>query len=416
MNPADYVECFSAATATFSTVGPATSFNDQVLAVTTGDLIPILEAAIQQRMQREIAPQLRTVYSTAAWGQTAGNPVYPFATPFSNPGSGNSYQGEDGRYQGLLPFNCSAAGCASDSRYSPTFVNWTNIGGGPSISVTGPGLVSESGSCNLTGNQVQCTGSYVAVGTVTFTISIRVINVAMALRQLDPSGVTLTTGSLSSLGSCSSPGTVTGISGRFRSDGAADMTMQAQASGLLGPPPGLLPLSVTYCMTAPLGMFADHPLLDRNDPTTGWFVRNEWYRLAWYAAAPMNTVDNLTGSPPVPIGCVNNPPPGTQNCLRFNGTPNIRALLVLAGRSLSNPAGRPNGNLGDYLEHANCNKNLVPPFVCNPGPNQAFEQRAMRTDKVEVSAPPFYAPFNDRVILVDWIAPAPTFPIATLLP
>ncbi|HJY76569.1 MAG TPA: hypothetical protein VKE95_08050, partial [Burkholderiales bacterium] len=301
MNPADYVECFNAATPAFSTVGPATSFNDQVLAVTTADLIPELEAAIQQRMQREIAPALRTVYASAAWGQAAANPVYPFAAQFDlpDPGSGNTYQANDGRYQGLLPFNCSKAGCASDSRFSPTFVNWTTSGGGPSISVTGPGLVSGGGSCTLTGNQINCTGSYAAVGTVTFTITIRAINVAMALRRLDPSGVTLTTGSLLSLGTCSSPGTVTSITGSFRSDGGADMTMKAQASGLLGPPPGLLPLSVTYCMTAQLGMFADDPLLDPSDPTTGWFVRNEWYRLVWYAAAPKNTVDNLSGGVPV---------------------------------------------------------------------------------------------------------------------
>ena len=423
INAADYVECFNAATPAFSTVGPAASFNDQVLAVTTADLIPELEAAIQQRMQREIAPVLRTVYSSAAWGQTAANPVYPFAAQFDNPdpGSGNSYQANDGRYQGLLPFNCSAAGCASDSRFSPTFVNWTTSGGGPSISVTGPGLVSGGGSCTLTGNQINCTGSYVAVGTVTFTVTVRATNVAMALRRLDPSGLTLTTGSLLSLGTCSSPGTVTSISGSFRSDGGADMTMRAQASGLVGPPPGLLPLSVSFCMTAQLAMFADHPLLDSSDPTTGWFVRNEWYRLVWYGVAPMNTVDNLTGSPPVPVGCANNPPT-TTNCLRINGTRNIRALLVLAGRSLSNPAGRPNNNLMDYLEHANCNRTFVfPSFVCTPGPS--FEQRGMRTDKV-VSCPacappnntPFYAPFNDRIVLVDWVAPTPTFPVSALLP
>jgi len=417
IDAADYIECFSAATPAFSTVGPTTSFNDQVLTVTTADLIPPLEAAIQQRMQSEIAPVLRTVYSSAAWGQTAANPVYPFAAQFDNPdpGPGNSYQANDGRYQGLLPFNCSKAGCASDSRYSPTFVNWTS-GGGPSISVTGPGLVAGGGSCSLTGNQVQCTGTYIGLGTVTFTITVRAVNVAMALRQLDSTGVTLTTGSLLSLGTCSSPGTVTGVSGTFRSDGGADMTMRAQAPGLIT---GGLP--ITFCMTAQLGVFADHPLLDRNDPTTGWFVRNEWYRLVWYAAASRNTVDNLSGG--TPLGCIPGPytppPPATASqCLGFNGTQNIRTLLVLAGRSLSNPAGRPNGDLTDYLEHHNCGTVLG---VCNPG--TTFEQRAMRTDKVTLCpacTPPnnrsFYAPFNDRIVLVDWVAPTPTFPISVLGP
>jgi hypothetical protein len=422
IDPADYIECFNAATPAFSTVGPAASFNDQALAVTTADLIPPLEAAIQQRMQREIAPALRTVYASAAWGQTAGNPVYPFAARFDNPdpGSGNAYQGEDGRYQGLMPFNCSAAGCASDSRYAPTFVNWSGGGGSPSMSVAGS--LAWGGGCNIVGNQVQCTGTYVAVGTATFTVTVRATNVAMALRRLDPSGVTLLTGSLLSLGTCSVNGTVNGISAAFLNDGSgsATLTIQAQAPGLLGPPPVLLPLTVQFCITVQLGALADHSLLDPNSTgagSTGWFVRNEWYRLVWYAAAPMNTADNLNAGS-VPTGCVNNPPI-TQNCLRFNGTRTIRALLLLAGRSLSNPANRPNNNLRDYLEGVNCNKTFVfPSFVCNPGPNQAFEQRAMRMDKVEVSPPgsPFYAPFNDRLVLVDWIAPAPTFPIATLLP
>ena len=415
INAADYVECFDAAAPAFSTAGPATSFNDQVLAVTTADLMPALEGAIQQRMQREIAPVLRTVYASAAWGQTAANPVYPFAALFNNPdpGSTNSYQANDGRYQGLLPFNCSAAGCASDSRYSPTFVNWTTSGGGPSISVTGPGLVAGGGSCSLTANQVQCTGTYAAIGTVTFTITVRATNVAMALRQLDPSGVTLTTGSLLSLGTCSSPGTVTSISGSFRSDGAADMTMKAQAPGLIGGPL-LLPLTVNYCMTAQLGMLADHPLLDATSTgagSTGWFARNEWYRLVWYAVAPKNTVDNLAGG--VPVGCVNpSPPPPAPDCLGINGSQNIRALLVLAGRSLSNPAGRPNGTIADYLEHGNCDFNVVT-GLCNPG--ALFEQRLIRSNKV-VTSIPVKMPFNDRVVLVDWIPPTPTFPISATLP
>jgi hypothetical protein len=403
INPADYVECFNAATPAFSTVGPATSFNDQVLAVTTADLIPELEAAIQQRMQREIAPALRSVYASAAWGQTAANPVYPFAALFNNPdpGSGNSYQANDGRYQGLLPFNCSAAGCASDARYSPTFVNWTTSGGGPTISVTGALL--SGGSCTLTGNQVQCNGTYVAVGTATFTITARANNVAMALRQLDPSAVTLLTGSLLSLGTCSSPGTVTGVTAAFQNDGSADLSIKAQAPGLVGGPL-LLPLTVSYCMTAQLGVIKDHPLLDATSTgagSTGWFVRNEWYRLVYYAVAQENTPDDLPYG--AGFGC------DSSSCLRFNdfGTRNIRALLVLAGRSLSTPAGRPNGTLSDYLEFQNCDFNGT---SCDP--QTLFEQRPIRSSNASV--PAINAPWNDRVVLVDWITPAPTFPLAVL--
>lgn len=414
INPADYIECFNAATPAFSTVGPAASFNDQVLAVTTADLIPQLEAAIQQRMQREIAPALRTVYSSAAWGQTAANPVYPFAARFNNPDPGptSSYAGEDGRYQGLLPFSCSAPGCAADSRLAPTFVNWSGGGGSPSLS--GGALLGGS-SCNIAGNVAQCTGTFIGVGTMTFNMTVRANNVAMALRQLDaatPGNVTLTYGLLS----CTSTGTVTGVSAAFQNDGSAVLTIQGQAPGLVGLPPLSLPLTTNICMTAKLDVIKDHSLLDPNSTgagSTGWFVRNEWYRLVWYAVAPKNTVDNLTGGG-VPVGCVNpSPPPPAPDCLGFNvgsgGNQNIRALLVLAGRSLSNPAGRPNATLSDYLEFGNCDPNFL--GVCNPG--TLFEQRWIRPTK----PPPLTgikAPVNDRVVLVDWIAPAPGFPIAVI--
>jgi len=406
INPADYIECFNAATPAFSTVGPATSFNDQVLAVTTDDLIPSLEAAIQDRMQREIAPKLKDVYSGAEWGQTASNPVFPFAARFDNPHPGaDTYQGEDGRYQGLLPFTSSDPACGTDPRCSTTFVNYA----APTITISGGSFVGPP-DCRLTGNTASCEGLFVALGAATFNMTVRANNVAMTLRKLAPASATIERGLLPPSIGYLPPQPAT-RSAAFNSNGWVDFTYQGSAVGILSP-------ALAYRLTADLtDMLTDHALLDRNDPTTGWFVRNEWYRLVWYAVAPMNTVDHLTGSPPVPVGCVNILPFGTQNCLRFNGTRNIRTLLVLAGRSLINPAGRPNGDLRDYLEHANCNKNFkFPVFVCNPGPNQAFEQRAMRTDPVEASAPPFYTPFNDRIVLVDWIAPTPTFPIATLLP
>src|SRR5262249_17295572 len=147
----------------------------------------------------------------------------------------------------------------------------------------------------------------------------------------------------------------------------------------------------------------------------------EWYRLVWYAAAPKKTVDNLSGG--VPVGWVNpSPPPPAPGCLGINGTPNIRALMGLFGRSLRNPANPPNGDPLGYPGHANCDRTLVGGvFKCVPG--ATFEQRSMRTDKIVLSpsfAPPnnapFYAPFNDRIVLVDWIAPTPTFPVSTLLP
>ncbi len=134
-------------------------------------------------------------------------------------------------------------------------------------------------------------------------------------------------------------------------------------------------------------VIGDHALLNAVDPPnqtppgpcpvtgcTGWFVRNEWYRLLYYAPAPGHTATLL----PTP-SCTSG---GT--CLSVtNVTPanKQRAILILAGRSLTNPAGRPNGNLADYLEFGNADLNA------------AFEQR--RVSRATG------APFNDRVVVLD---------------
>jgi hypothetical protein len=137
-------------------------------------------------------------------------------------------------------------------------------------------------------------------------------------------------------------------------------------------------------------VIGDHCLLSTTTscpgPSTTWFARNEWYRSIYYAVAQDNTANVL----PSIGGC------SSTNCLRVNdpATRNIRALLVLAGRSLSNPAGRPNGTLTDYVENQNADLGTL------------YEQRVARVSKVAISTP-FYAPWNDRVILVNWDPASP---------
>ena len=95
----NYLECENAsspADATFATKGPSGSFNDQLVPITVGDLMPAIEAAIAQRIEREIVPALNTVFKPADWGFAGSNPIYPWAAPFANPGPGagtSNYQG-----------------------------------------------------------------------------------------------------------------------------------------------------------------------------------------------------------------------------------------------------------------------------------------------------------------------------------
>jgi hypothetical protein len=140
-------------------------------------------------------------------------------------------------------------------------------------------------------------------------------------------------------------------------------------------------------ISVPIGVLADHPLLDANDATTGWFVRNEWHKLVYYAAAAQSTPVALPNH-----GC------DSTNCLRVNellscggGAEwcNIRVLLVLGGASLSN-ASRPNGNVADYFESQNSDGGT------------SYEQRPIRRTTNVINA---NAPWNDRVIFVDWLPP-----------
>jgi hypothetical protein len=93
----------------------------------------------------------------------------------------------------------------------------------------------------------------------------------------------------------------------------------------------------------------DHALLDTADATTGWFARNEWFRVAYYAVAQGYTTATL------PTTCTT----GTNCLFVANVTPAgaQRAILILAGRSLNGNA-RPSAALADYLEFGNRTANF----------------------------------------------------------
>jgi len=124
-------------------------------------------------------------------------------------------------------------------------------------------------------------------------------------------------------------------------------------------------------VSVPIGVLADHALLDPQAAGTGWFLRNEWHRLSYYALAPghaaATAAPRTCGAPP-------------RECLSLrapDATARGRALLILAGRGLAG-ASRPGTKIADYLDgDENRNGDLV------------FEQR--RID----------AQFNDRILLVD---------------
>jgi len=129
-------------------------------------------------------------------------------------------------------------------------------------------------------------------------------------------------------------------------------------------------------ISMPITLLADHPVLNSTDPVTGWFMRNEWYRVLYYAAAQTTTPAALPAAPACTAG---------TNCVTVsNLTPanNKRAILILTGRSINGTA-RPSGTLADYLEFGNAAGN--------------FERQPVST-AVDAAVK---KPFNDRIVVVD---------------
>jgi hypothetical protein len=369
-NPRDFLECHGTQAFRSGVVDNAANpvFNDQIVAIGAADLMPALEAAIAKRIERDVVPELRQVYATPAWGLSAEHAVYPFAAPFGDPGT-SSFRGAEGALQGLLPFN-ETQGC-SGQRCLPELVGYAAT---PTSAeeVFGFGQL-DSQSCVWESADVRrCEGVYRESEAepwrpVRIEMSATFTNVAMGLRTLDPAKLEVAARSEVLFGPWQ-PLPVTYSA--TMNDGAA-----------AGKPAGSV--TVTFGATLPntaamawgsraqfriridRGVIGDHPLLDPAAPATGWFVRNEWYRLLYYALSPGHSASAA-------------PPRACSTCLHVaNRAPasGQRAILILAGRSLQGSE-RPNGRLADFLEGSNADLDLD------------FEQR------------PVNSSFNDRIVVV----------------
>jgi hypothetical protein len=372
----DYLECQNAtnpADNTFATSGPSGSFNDQLITITTKDVIPVLEAAIADRIKHEIVPLLKTVYTPADWGFAGTKPIYPFAAPFTDPSlTSGIWGGSSSTLTGTPPARISAglipvatsetspssrALCTAGSSAplcQPDFVAWSS----PSLS--GSGMLNPnctaSTSTTLTCNYYRtcliiCLGS---PPTYNYVITATISNVAMALRQKS-----IDTTKMTNVGT--SPAPTVALTLAATSSGAASFTISgtttaSNGAGLGGVLGGTLcgislgfgDICKTETITIPLtAVLVDHPLLDSStSSSTGWFIRNKWHEVAYYAVAEGHSPTSLTGTP----GCVT-----STTCLSIaNMTPgnNNRAILILAGRSINGSA-RPSPTLGDYLEFGN---------------------------------------------------------------
>jgi hypothetical protein len=346
-NPRDFLECYGSGS--FRTALPDNGVNrvsnDQVVAITAAQLVPALEAAIAKRIERDIVPPLKSVYATADWGLDGAHPVFPFAAPFANPGTSN-FRGAAGTFEGLVPFNPAQG-----------FIEFAAVPAN-AVEVLGYGSIASQSCLWESADARRCEGKYEGSAaepwrpiriemTATFT------NVAMGLRALDASRMQVFARDLA-MGAAWLPLPVNHAA-QLNGDGSASVTFGATLPNIA---------AGQFRIRIERAAIADHALLDPGDPATGWFVRNQWHRLVYYA---IDAAHAASGTPPrMCTSCLDVRNIGNQQ----------RAILILAGRSLAG-APRPNGELADFLEGANAD--------AGPG----FESRAAS------------ASFNDRIVVVD---------------
>ena len=326
-NTADYVMAAEDLTNSVTTK----LFNDQLLAVTKQDLFTAVEPVVASRIQSDIVRQFiydpTDTTTSTLWSDTAQHTKsryfdawggFPFAAPFTSPGS-SSFTGQAGTYEGLLP------------RVSNLTYTWSS---GNIIQIGGSGTVWGWSSCAPANSNadLQCSVWYNS-GAPTITVSGTVNNIGNSLAQLTP---------ISDV-SCSKCVTGTrSVTGSLNSAGAGIVSFTATLS------------SVSSLTNFTLTIKNDSLLVGGLTSTTstdiaGWYNINQWYKQTYYAISP--------GYAPGGAGTCN---PTSPKCLNVynlpspyaNPTTDTRAILILAGRSLSS-ATRPNGALSDYLEAKN---------------------------------------------------------------
>lgn len=351
----------------------ANLFNDQLLAITHQDLFSVVEPVVAGRIERDIVRQFiydpTDTSTNTQWSDVAGPNKsryfnawggFPFADTFADPSSSN-FTGVVGNYEGLLPVVDSATFIGS-ANYTWTLGSGSVVllpGGSGSISSFNCGATTSSTlRCNITSSGFISAPKFRMSGTVN--------NVGRAFVQL-PRVADVSTSGINGTRS---------LSGSLNSAGAGIVMLDATMPFSFG--------GTTITVTINNNNLIDSPLLSTTiTDVAGWFNNNQWYKQTYYAVSPGYA----------PGGASSCNPSSSPNCLNVynlaspyaNPTTDTRAILILAGRSLSGTT-RPNGTLSDYLEAKNYHTVV----------GYAFEHTLGKTTTV-AGAP---VAINDRVIVI----------------
>jgi hypothetical protein len=353
--------------------------------VSHADLFRQVEAVVAKRIESQVVPELLKTYNTydancnspsaSSWFwqhsssskkacigtvvDTYDRLVFPFAVPFQNPatstlrGSSSSLKAVS-TYQGLLPLPSSAVATspASTCVSTATAICWDVSQGVSATQKTGgTGSVGSTDCALSTSTQLSCTVTYTGSPVVALRGYAR--NVLNMFRKLNLSGI----GGFAATPSISEA--------TIFANAQVRMELRAQLPNVA--------VASTATVSAPISMFADHQLLDESNATYGWFVRNRWHQLVYYVVAKQNSPSSSSTNS---YDCQTDQTSPTP-CLRLDHVDastegKQRALLVLAGRSLSSPSARPNATLADYVELGNADEDSV--FI-KLSPSSTFNDR-----------------------------------------
>jgi hypothetical protein len=294
-------------------------------------------------------------------------------------------------YSETSPSSHTLCTSGSTTRCDPSFVAWLSTPA-PTLTQTGgttlvpPFILPNPTPCTVPagGNQISCSllmvSSKGGSAAITFTLTASAQNVGMALRKFDS---TTTMGNVSTSGR-----SVTGV---LNTDGSASVTLNGTTSFAAGSTvssatctsaatsagltltPGTFGANDCYsiAVTVPITLLADHPILSSTDATYGWFVRNKWHEVSYYAVA--------SGiAPSGARSCAT-----STTCLQVTYHPNDgkqRGLIVIAGRRLAGQT-RPPAAVSDLLEGTNADGDVT---------------FALRSATLIVNRT-----FNDRIAVID---------------
>jgi len=359
--------------------GVSVTFNDQVAVVSQHELFSIVEPAVAKRLTDAMVTgtkNLTSVYASTSWGTSSTAPVFPYAVPFGNPDT-STFQGVSGTIQGLLPVTFSTSSTDATQycnpvtdgpRCNPTFVSWFSF---QSLTRQSGATMyaSPAATCAVAASQLSCTIYTNGTGAINVSLVATASNVAMALRELDsdaPSTADFNSAGRTASASINSNGSATiTFQGRVASSVAAG-TMSTNFFGCAG---AFFGICTRRTFNLPIRVFSDHPITNSLDTEHGWFLRNEWHKLTYYAISSGFAASGSRSCTGSACLTVSNLSPSPNN--------NKRALLILAGHPIGAQA-RPSGTLSNYLESENLSP-IDATFVT--------QQSSLR--------------FNDRVVVVD---------------